>query len=300
MTRYTRSPHLIASYDAYCRQQSATTSRTGAGSQAARWQALLAIAGPATLAVLLPTPWAAVKTLWVASTHTMQLESLLFVLSSSIVWLLLLWGALVGTIVLAARIGALPQRYTQRLLRGLLPRAARHIVTVAVGVSVVGGLGVTGGIAAAAPASTDATASTVMTTADHHTFDADSASIFGDFDWPQEDTITAPAASSAVSNEATSLYGEADSRESHSWKVAPLPEAVTDAAEPPPQLITVQAGDCLWDLASAQLPIGTSAAVISQQTLHWYELNRDTIGDDANLLLPGQKLMAPPTEGMDR
>lgn len=56
----------------------------------------------------------------------------------------------------------------------------------------------------------------------------------------------------------------------------------------------VKRGDTLWDIAEARLPDGASAAEITQEWHRWYEENRDVIGDDPDLILPGQILKAPP------
>jgi outer membrane biosynthesis protein TonB len=55
----------------------------------------------------------------------------------------------------------------------------------------------------------------------------------------------------------------------------------------------VRPGDTLWALAAAQLPAGSSPAVITADWQHWYEANRAAIGADPDLLLVGEQLVIP-------
>lgn len=60
-----------------------------------------------------------------------------------------------------------------------------------------------------------------------------------------------------------------------------------------PSSVVVRNGDCLWEIAARGLPSGSTNAEIAD---HWhkiYELNRTSIGDDPDLLLPGTTLKLP-------
>jgi hypothetical protein len=57
--------------------------------------------------------------------------------------------------------------------------------------------------------------------------------------------------------------------------------------------VVVRRGDTLWDVAARHLRGGSSAAEIAAEWPRWYAANRDVIGDDPDLLRPGQRL-APP------
>ena len=52
-------------------------------------------------------------------------------------------------------------------------------------------------------------------------------------------------------------------------------------------------GDTLWDIAAASLPDGASNADIARETQRWYDANRQVIGENPDLILPGQILQAP-------
>lgn len=52
-------------------------------------------------------------------------------------------------------------------------------------------------------------------------------------------------------------------------------------------------GDTLWDIVEAALGAGASNAEVAVAVEELYELNRDVIGDDPDLILPGQVLELP-------
>ena len=62
---------------------------------------------------------------------------------------------------------------------------------------------------------------------------------------------------------------------------------------PKPRVITVAAGDTLWDIAGAQLGPDATTADIAAEWPRWFLANRQVIGDDPDLIHPGERL-APP------
>jgi nucleoid-associated protein YgaU len=60
-----------------------------------------------------------------------------------------------------------------------------------------------------------------------------------------------------------------------------------------PERVTVVEGDTLWRLAARTLPASARDARVANRWHHLYELNRDVIGDDPNLIQPGQRLLLP-------
>ncbi|REF37546.1 LysM peptidoglycan-binding domain-containing protein [Thermasporomyces composti] len=62
------------------------------------------------------------------------------------------------------------------------------------------------------------------------------------------------------------------------------------------QQVVVKRGDTLWDIAARHLGPGASNAEIHREWQRWYEANRQVIGDDPNLILPGQILTPPPPQ----
>lgn len=62
--------------------------------------------------------------------------------------------------------------------------------------------------------------------------------------------------------------------------------------------ITVQPGDNLWSLAAEHLGPYATDVEIALEWPRWYEANKETIGPDAGLLLPGQVLRIPTTSNV--
>jgi nucleoid-associated protein YgaU len=60
--------------------------------------------------------------------------------------------------------------------------------------------------------------------------------------------------------------------------------------------VVVRRGDTLWTIAARQLGPDATDAEIAEQWPRWWRANRTRIGDDPDLLLPGQVLEAPTTE----
>ena len=66
-----------------------------------------------------------------------------------------------------------------------------------------------------------------------------------------------------------------------------------DRPADPAYVVTVRPGDCLWLIAARQLGPQATDAEIAAAWPDWYATNRWVIGADPNLLLPGQRLVAP-------
>jgi nucleoid-associated protein YgaU len=59
--------------------------------------------------------------------------------------------------------------------------------------------------------------------------------------------------------------------------------------------VTVAEGDSLWELAKRELGPHATNEQIAARWPEWYAANRQVIGTDPNLILPGQVLRVPPT-----
>jgi hypothetical protein len=71
------------------------------------------------------------------------------------------------------------------------------------------------------------------------------------------------------------------------------PDATTVQSEPSDKLI-VYPGDSLWSISQERLGPSASPKQIADEVGRTFELNRDRIGDDPNLILVGQELLRPP------
>lgn len=58
-------------------------------------------------------------------------------------------------------------------------------------------------------------------------------------------------------------------------------------------VVRVRPGDTLWDLAASRLPAGTTDTAVAAACHRWYAANKDVIGPDPDLLLPGMRLRIP-------
>ncbi|WP_418276229.1 hypothetical protein ACNHYB_15355 [Isoptericola jiangsuensis] len=68
---------------------------------------------------------------------------------------------------------------------------------------------------------------------------------------------------------------------------------VTTTDDERPVEVVVVRGDTLWDIAARTLPGDATDAQILRETVRWHEANRDVVGDDPDVVLPGQILRGP-------
>lgn len=76
--------------------------------------------------------------------------------------------------------------------------------------------------------------------------------------------------------------------------LAPAPRVASSTHE----LVTVRRGDSLWSIASRHLGPGASEIQVAHEWPRWYAANRALIGEDPDVLVPGQQLR-PPTSHRD-
>lgn len=75
----------------------------------------------------------------------------------------------------------------------------------------------------------------------------------------------------------------------------PSPGTSPDPTAPAPSVveIVVLRGDTLWSLAERSLGAEASDAQVAAECRRWFDANQDVIGDDPDLIKPGQILSAP-------
>ena len=71
------------------------------------------------------------------------------------------------------------------------------------------------------------------------------------------------------------------------------------AQETIPERVVVHRGDTLWDIAARHLGEHATDQDVAEAWPLWYAANRDVIGDDPDLIHPGQRLVVP-TSGSAR
>ena len=57
--------------------------------------------------------------------------------------------------------------------------------------------------------------------------------------------------------------------------------------------VVVTSGDTLWDIAARHLGPGATPQQIAAETNRWHQANRDLLGDNPHLIMPGQELHIP-------
>lgn len=71
------------------------------------------------------------------------------------------------------------------------------------------------------------------------------------------------------------------------------PSLRLDRAAHDEERVVVVRGDTLWSLASEALGRGATDAEVAEAVTRWHDVNRDVIGNDPDLILPGQQLRVP-------
>ena len=185
-------------------------------------------------------------------------------------WGVLTWltAVTVAALLTAVVAGASSRAHARAV--ALAPRAARRLVAVALGMSVVGGPLSVGLPAQAAerPAVVSAASGVDL----HPDLDRPAAEV------PAGWTPDRPAAPHrrAATSEAVRL-------------VATRPHPVHAVADE----VVVRRGDTLWAIAARHLGPDASAADVAREWPRWHAANRGVIGDDPDLVRPGMRLVPP-------
>ncbi|GAA3120689.1 LysM peptidoglycan-binding domain-containing protein [Kribbella aluminosa] len=78
------------------------------------------------------------------------------------------------------------------------------------------------------------------------------------------------------------------------------PTRYTDLRPAVPVSVVVREGDSLWSIAARELGPSATNEAIAARWHDWYSANRHVIGNDPDLILPGQVLRTPPAPHGDR
>lgn len=182
-------------------------------------------------------------------------------------WLAL--SAVVATACATGRAAGVTWRAGERLVARFAPDLVRRALVLAVGAGI--GLSAATGATAAAPGDLDLGWAATAATATTDPVMADASS---------HAPATAPAVATTVSSIASGS--------------APPAERAAQ-----PDTVVVEPGDTLWHIAERALPSHAGSADIASAWPTWYASNADVIGDDPDLLQPGQVLHAPTTTSTD-
>lgn len=223
------------------------------------------------------------------------------------------WLACTVVVVALSRLEGPAGRTAGALARRVAPAAVRRTVEVALGLTVA--------VGTLAPTAALATAP-VATPAQRTAIDTEPA---WDLDWPRTpaDPTVAPAPSRAPSRapsnaDVTPSSGRTPTASATATPATtpttapatppatapPLvrpagvpPRAATPLPGVPATTVVVQPGDSLWSLAEDALHDAAGREPSDRQVAlawpRWWAANRDVVGDDPDLLLPGTVLRAP-------
>jgi hypothetical protein len=119
--------------------------------------------------------------------------------------------------------------------------------------------------------------------------------------WPVGHAVDAGATGSPHDSPRTALRPRPSSSSGPATPVwpsepAPVPprtSPVGSTQAPHARDVRVQTGDSLWLIAARRLGAGAMPGQIADAWPRWYAVNKDVVGDDPSLILPGQVLRAP-------
>ena len=194
-------------------------------------------------------------------------ETVLLAAVAALAWVVWLWGALGLTLTALSALPGVAGSMARALTRCLLPAGTHRAAALALGVGLV-----TSGplVAGCTPTSGALPQAVAVASAQGPAAPPDGPVA----DWPQAPvpTPTPPA------------------------PVSPAP--VPDWPAPVPGEHVVLRGECLWDIAAADLTRRTGGTpthgAVAAAVDAWWHANAAVIGPDPDLLLPGQVLRPPP------
>lgn len=110
------------------------------------------------------------------------------------------------------------------------------------------------------------------------------------------DSVIPAAPVRAAAHAETSQTRDQEAPPSPRWRPdtpVPTPPGSTDRVVEETPTVTVRRGDCLWDIAAEELGPHATDREVDRRWREWHEANRETIGPDPHLLVPGTVLTAP-------
>lgn len=187
-------------------------------------------------------------------------DELLVGCAAALALLLSAWLSLGVVVVALAAVPGTVGRWAGTVADAVTPRATRRLVGLVLGVTVAAGVA-PGASVAAAPTST---------TAAHLDRPDPSFAPLPDPGWVPEPPTVRPHPDLSVLSRAPRVTTVDDERE-----------------------VVVRRGDSLWSIAARHLGPHPSDAEVARAWPAWFAANRDVVGDDPDVLRPGQLLRVP-------
>jgi nucleoid-associated protein YgaU len=189
-------------------------------------------------------------------------------------WVVLTWLGLTTLLALVAELLRGNRPRLQRLAERVTPALVRRAAAGVLGAGLAGGALAGGASATGLPAAAQSPAAVPRP--------ATNAPVLPDLDRPA-DLLPGWTPDRPAAPPAAARPGRV-----HLVATTPHPQrAVSDE-------VVVRRGDTLWDIAARHLGPAASAAEVALEWPRWHRANRDLIGPDPGLILPGQRLHPPP------
>lgn len=177
-------------------------------------------------------------------------------------------------------VGALPTRFRQSARAAgarVTPRLMLKVISTIAGVLVATtGIGATTALAANVPSSTD----------DLIAIDRGPTT---EKSRPQSNKARTPA----KATKPTKAKSSEQTQPKHSAKTKQRSSNKQSAHTAARSAVTVRAGDTLWSVAAQHLQSNASDQQIDKEWRRWYSANKQAVGSDPNVIVPGMKLEAP-------
>ena len=269
----------------------------------------LALAYALAMAVL---AWAARDSLDGLREGSADLETLMAGAAAAGAWLCLVWLGLGFTAAMLAALPGTAGRYGAVVSRRITPQVVRRLAEVALGVTVAPGAALTGTTPALAHGGSPPPPGSVQGVVPEAALNVDvdgpveavpgqdmprkpatSGSQFPSLDRPAGKPLPPPVEAPVAKRPTPEMTGYAPLAEPsapvHLVTTVPPTKDVGDE----PAEVVVRRGDSLWAITARHLGAGATDAAIAAEWPRWHAANRRVIGNDPDLLLPGQRLRAP-------
>jgi LysM repeat protein len=197
-------------------------------------------------------------------------DTLLTITAAAGAWVCLVWLTLGFAVTVLAALPTTAGRWCAAASARIAPAAVRRLACVVLGGAVISGTGLAGTLPASAARSPGApVATTVLPDLDRPAA--------GSMRYMGGPRLESSRAATSVADPQPGSYGAAASART----------------KQPSSEVVVRRGDTLWGIAARHMRPDPSCAEIAAEWPRWYEANRPVVGEDADLILPGQRLRAP-------
>lgn len=223
-----------------------------------------------------------------ATVDSVGVETVVLSAVAAAAWGLLGWLVLAGGLILGSTLPGLVGRCAGAISCVVAPAAARHLLAAGLGIGLLAGLA---GVAHASPPPAGPSPSPPAAT------DLD-------LDWPVERGRPGAARTVPSAGPTPPAAPSPDPSPPAAGSRTPPPVPPAEDGWPstsapgtsnsePDATVLVRPGDSLWSITSRALGTGPTTGQVAAAWPQWWSANRTVIGDDPDLIQPGQRLTPP-------